>query len=260
MRRTALDKFIEEICREAGSRIQRNFGKVTTGETKSARGDIVTKVDYESEDVLISAIRKKFPYHSILSEEAGSLPGKSEYTWIIDPLDGTSNFASQIPMFCVLVALAKNNVIQASATYDPIHDEFFYARKGQGSYVNGHKIHVSETTEFDQMRLNISNVRLRSSLETFSHWRSVFALYTTYFQRFGSAGLSMAYVACGRSDAYIIGGAYPWDIAAGALLIREAGGKISTLEGLPWQWKDQNQRIVAANPKLHRKLMRQLTQ
>lgn len=260
MRRTALDRFIQDITREAGSRIRRNFGKVTTGKTKSARGDIVTRVDYEAEDVLISAIRKKYPYHSIVSEEAGDLPGKSPYTWIIDPLDGTNNFAGQIPMFCVLVALAKQNSIVASATYDPIHDEFFYARKGQGSYVNGRSIHVSQTTEFDEMRINLSNVRLRSSLETFAHWRSIFALYTTYFQRFGSAGLSMAYVACGRSDAYIIGGAYPWDIAAGALLIREAGGRISTLEGLRWQWRDQNQRVVAANPKLHRKLMKLLTQ
>ncbi|MDP3970534.1 MAG: inositol monophosphatase [bacterium] len=256
MRLNALDSFIKEIVEEAGESIISKFGKVTSGEQKSARGDIVTVADKASEEILISAIRKKYPYHGIVSEEAGELPGKSPYTWIIDPLDGTSNFAKQVPLFCVIVALAKGNSIQNAAIYDPIHQEFFYARKGVGSYLNGKPISVSNEVELDAMTISISNVQMRSSLEQFAHWRSLTALYTTHYKAYGSAGITLASVASGRSDAYIVGGAYPWDIAAGSLLIREAGGKITDLAGNAWKWREKNQQILTANPKLHRKLVR----
>lgn len=255
MRLTAFDRFIQHIVRQAGHSIQKNFGVVTTGRAKTNRHDIVTEADYAAERILISAIRKKFPYHNIISEESGELLGKSNCTWIIDPLDGTNNFARQIPLFGVIVGFVENDVVTHGALYDPMHDQMYYTKKGQGSYCNGQRIHVSHETELEEMVIMISNVRLRSSLEQFAHWRSLLALYTTYYKYYGSAAQSFMALASGKVDAYMIGGAYPWDIAAGALLLREAGGKITQLDGRPWDWHDSNQHILAANPTLHKKIL-----
>ncbi len=259
MRLNQFDRFIQDIVREAGQSIRKNFGVVTTGRAKTNRHDIVTEADYAAERILISAIRKKFPYHNIISEESGELLGKSSSTWIIDPLDGTNNFARQIPLFGVIVAFVENNVVTHGCLYDPIHDQMYYAKKGQGSYCNGKRIHVSTEHELEEMVIMISNVRLRSSLEQFAHWRSLLALYTTYYKYYGSAAQSLMALASGKVDAYMIGGAYPWDIAAGALLVREAGGKITQLDGRLWDWRETNQHILAANPKLHQKVLRLLT-
>lgn len=260
MRLTPFDHFIQKIVRAAGTSLKRNYGVVTTGQAKTSQHDIVTAADYEAEHILISAIRKKFPYHHILSEESGALAGKSRYTWVIDPLDGTANFAREIPLFGVIVAFLKDNTVTHGAIYDPIHDQMYYAKKGQGSYCNGKRIQVSTETQLEEMVVMISNVRMRSSLEQFAHWRSLLALYTTYYKAYGSAAQSMMALASGKIDAYIIGGAYPWDITAGALLVKEAGGKINHLDGRSWDWRENNQHILAANPTLHTKLARLLTQ
>lgn len=260
MRLNALDQFIQQIVREAGASVRKNYGVITTGTAKTSQHDIVTAADVESERILISAIRKKFPYHAILAEESGELKGKSEYTWIIDPIDGTSNFAREIPLIGIIVALAKGNTVVNAAIYDPIHDQMFYARKGQGAYCNGKRIFVSQEDALEEMVANISNVRQRSSLEQFAHWRSLFSLYTTYFKAYGSAAQAVMALASGKIDVYIVGGVYPWDIAAGGLLIREAGGVITQLDGRRWSWRDMNQHVIAANPTLHRKLLKLITQ
>lgn len=260
MRLNQFDRFVQDIVRQAGHSIRKNYGVVTTGRIKTNRHDIVTEADYASERILISAIRQKFPYHNIISEESGELVGKSPYTWVIDPLDGTNNFARQIPLFGVIVAFVERNVVTHGCVYDPIHDELYYAKKGQGSYCNQRRIHVSTEAELEEMVTIISNVRLRSSLEQFAHWRSLLALYTTYYKHYGSAAQSLTALASGKVDAYMIGGAYPWDIAAGGLLVKEAGGKITQLDGRPWEWRESNQHILAANPKIHAKLLRLLTQ
>ncbi len=256
MRLNTFDRFIQTIVKQAGASIRKNYGVVTTGQAKSSRHDIVTAADYESEHILISSIRRKFPYHTILSEESGWLTGKSAATWIIDPLDGTNNFARQVPLFGVILAFAEDGKqLSHAAMYDPIHDEFYYARRGQGSYCNGRRIWVSQEKTLEEMVVVVSNVRLRSSLEQFAHWRSLLALYTTYYKSYGSAAQSLMAAASGKVDAYIIGGAYPWDIAAGGLIIREAGGKITQLDGRRWDWREKNQQILAANPVLHRRIM-----
>lgn len=260
MRLTTMDRFIQRTIVHAGGIIKKHFGRVTTGKVKSSRGDIVTIADLEAEEYIIATIRQKYPHHSILSEEAGALTGKGEYTWIIDPLDGTRNFAKKVPLFGVIIALAKGNTITHGAIYDPIHNDLFYASKGKGSYLNGKRIHVSTESTLEYMDIYISNVRLRSSHERFAHLRSLFALYTTYYKAYGSCAHALASVASGKIDTYIAGGPYPWDIAAGALLVKEAGGKITTLEGRRWQWREMNQHIVVANPKLHTKIMHLINQ
>ncbi len=260
MRKAALDHFIEKIVRDAGSSLRDNFGVIKTGTPKTSQHDIVTEADFQAEEILISAIRKKFPYHNILSEEAGELKGSSPYTWIIDPLDGTNNFAKQIPLFGVIVALAKGNVIERGAIYDPLHDQFLYARRGQGAYLNGKRVHASTETSLEEMVIAISNIRARSMVEKFAHWRSLLALYTTYYKLFGSAAQNILALATGKIDAYIISGAYPWDIAAGGLIYREAGGKITDIYGKRWSWRQMNQKVIMANPKLHKKITNLLLQ
>ncbi len=255
MRLTLQDKFIQQLARSAGVSLRNNFGKVTKGKTKSARNDIVTVADYEAEDIIISKIRQKYPYHSILSEEAGFLKGTSEYTWIIDPLDGTGNFARQVPLFSVIIALAKGNNIITSVMFDPIHDEIFFAKKGKGAWLNNRRIHVSSESHLQDMTVTISNVRLRSSTERFAHWRSLLALHTTYYKAFGSAAQAICALACGRTDVYIVSGAYPWDIAAGSLLVKEAGGVVKTFQKSRYSWRELNQRVVMTNPKLEKKIM-----
>ncbi len=260
MRLTQFDRFVQRIVREAGATLRKNYGVITTGQVKTSQHDIVTEADFESERLLISAIRKKFPYHNILAEESGELVGKSNYTWVIDPLDGTANFARQIPLFGVIVAFLEDNVVQCGAIYDPIHDELYYARRGQGAYCNGKRIYVSAETALEEMVIIMSNVRMRSSLEQFAHWRSLFALYTTYYKSYGSAAQSFMALASGKVDAYLSAGLYPWDVAAGSLLVQEAGGKITHLDGRKWDWGEMNQHILVANPKLHRKILNLLGQ
>jgi len=255
MRLTQLDRFIQQIVRKAAASIKKNYGVITTGEQKTSQHDIVTAADFASEKIIISAIRKKFPYHNIISEESGVLKGKSRFTWVIDPLDGTANFAREIPLFGVIVGLVEGETITHAAIMDPIHDQMFYARKGAGAYCNGKRIYVSQEHHLEEMVAMISNVRLRSSLEQFAHWRSLFALYTTYYKSYGSAAQAMMALASGKIDAYIIGGAYPWDIAAGGLLVQEAGGKITALDGRRWNWRENNQHVLAANPKLHHRIL-----
>lgn len=260
MRLTAFDRFIQDAVRRAGTTIRKNYGVVTTGKQKTNPHDIVTAADFESEEILISAIRKKFPYHTILSEESGELKGKSNFTWIIDPLDGTNNFARQVPLFGVIVAFAEGDDITHGAIYDPLHDEFYYARRGHGATCNGQPISVSREHTLEEMVLSVSNVRWRSSLEQFAHWRSLFALYTTYYKSYGSTAQTFMAVSSGKIDAYIIGGAYPWDIAAGFLLVKEAGGKMTHIDGRRYNWQERNQHIIAANPILHKKIMQLINQ
>lgn len=255
MRLNTTDKFIHSVIRSAGETIRKNFGVITTGTIKTSIHDIVTEADYISERVLIQAIQTKFPKHTILSEEAGLLDTQSEYTWIIDPLDGTNNFAKGIPLFGVIVALAKGDTIVQGAIYDPIHDELFYAKKGQGSTCNGRAIHVSSQTKLNEMVVAISNIPGRSDQNYFAKLRKAIALQTMYYKAYGSAAQVLSAVACGRIDSWILAGAYPWDIAAGSLLVQEAGGKITTLTNTRWQWRTNNQQVIAANPKLHKAIV-----
>ncbi|MFA5994942.1 MAG: inositol monophosphatase [Patescibacteria group bacterium] len=256
MRITAIDRFIETTIRAAGKSAKCNFGVVTTGKIKTGIHDIVTEADYECERIILKAIQQKYPQHNILSEEAGLLDKKSDYTWIVDPIDGTNNFAKHIPLFGIIITLAKGNQVLHGAIYDPIHDEFFYAKYKQGSYCNKKRIQVSKQHNLDNMIVSISNIPQRSDQAYFAELRKKVALHTTYYKAYGSAAQVLSAVACGRIDAWILGGAYPWDIAAGALLVTEAGGKITTLTNQPWHWPTNNQQIVVANPKLHHSIIK----
>lgn len=242
--------FMTKIAVEAGGILRDKFRKIRSIKFKDNFGDPVTEADYASEKYIISAIRKKFPSHNILSEEDGNHNRLSDYLWIIDPLDGTSNFTIEIPFFCVSIAVARKNKILAGVIYDPIHDELFFAEKGNGAFLNNRKILVSEVFEPKLSRIIMAwgginaetiNVLKRFSDNGFTKVRAI-----------GSAALGLAYVAAGRGDAYMSLGCKLWDIAAGVIIVSEAGAKISDVSGKKWNF--QSPALIAANKILHSKI------
>ncbi len=247
-----IDQFIQEMARDAG-RIQKDaFHKTYAWRTKTGRGDIVTEVDEACERVIIDRIRASYPDDPILSEEAGAIGVEQDRpVWVIDPLDGTRNFTMGIPFFCVSIALVRQGVPEIGAIYDPIHDEMFFARKGGGAFVNGEPIHVSEWDSLEDAIVSVAWVRRKVDRTRFLRLIDDLSRETSYFRRFGSAALVTAYVACGRVHAYLQGGLNPWDMAAGALLVTEAGGLITDLKGRPIDLRHKDIEVICANRKLH---------
>ena len=242
--------FITKIAVEAGGILRKKFRKIRDIKFKDKFGDPVTEADYASEKYIISAIRKKFPTHNILSEEDGNHNRQSDYLWIIDPLDGTSNFTMEIPFFCVSIAVARNNKILAGVIYDPIHNELFFAEKGNGAFLNNRKIAVSKVFEPKLSRTMMAwhgiDAKILGLLKKFS------ANGFVKVRAIGSAALGLAYVAAGRGDAYVSLGCKLWDVAAGVIIISEAGAEISDISGKEWDF--QSATLVAANKILHGKI------
>ncbi len=253
--------FIEEMARGAGNIILEHFGRVKHCRAKEGRGDVVTEVDIESEKFILDRIRSAFPKHNIISEEAGIIGQQdAEYMWLIDPLDGTRNYTLGIPFFCVSIALAQNGMAQYGVVYDPLHDELFYAAREEGAELNGMPIQVSSEVSMEDAIISISWLRRRVERSKFIEYVDRIAHVTSYFRRLGSAALISAYVAAGRADAYMQGAINSWDIAAGTVLIEEAGGKVTDFDGQPIDLRKPYTDIIAANPDLHESLMLEVIQ
>lgn len=230
--------------------------------TKHGKKDYVTNVDKSAEAEIIKVIHKAYPKHNILAEESGEQAGSdndSPYTWIIDPLDGTTNFLHGFPHFVVSIAVKHNDVLAHGVIYDPIRDELFTASKGSGTQLNGRRIRVSACRTLETALLGTGFAYRRLDVED-DKFIAVFVKILTSIvdiRRTGSAALDLAYVASGRLDGYWEMGLKPWDMAAGALIIREAGGLVGDFNG-----DDkflQSGRIAAANPKLYPLLLKELT-
>jgi len=216
------------------------------------RNDFVSEVDHQSEAIIINIIHKSYPDHAILAEERGKL-GDSEYEWVIDPLDGTTNFLHGFPQFAVSIALRHKGVLDQAVVYDPLRQELFTASKGAGAYLNNKRIRVSKQKALEGALLGTGFPfreldRLDLYINTFK------ALFPTAagIRRAGAASLDLAYVACGRLDGFWEFGLQIWDIAAGQLLIQEAGGLVADI-------KDDNVlpssgNIIAAPPNLFEKI------
>ena len=218
--------FAIETAREAGRILLEKFGRKIE---ISLKGDInlVTEADFASEKHIVEKIKSHYPKHAILAEESGASDIKNEYKWIIDPLDGTTNFAHGYPCWCVTIALEYTGEIVLGVTFDPTRDELFAAEKGQGATLNGRRIRVSETEK-------LQDALLVTGFPYDAKMRADFARHFTEFthrargiRRDGSAAIDMAYVACGRFDGFWEEGLNAWDVAAGVLLIEEAGGRVS---------------------------------
>jgi len=246
--------FATDIAREAGNLLVQKLGtaKVTT------KGEInlVTEADIAAENLIIDRIRSYHPQHGILAEESGEavLKGKpSEWKWIIDPLDGTSNYAHGYPCFCVSIALERAGQLEVGVVYDPMRDEMFAAERGRGATLNDRKIRVSSVEELSGAMLCTGfpyNVRERSD---FARDFTNFTMNAQAVRRDGSAALDLAYVACGRFDGFWEDGLSPWDIAAGALLILEARGRVTNFNDQPLDI--YNEQVLASNGLIHDAMM-----
>ena len=250
--------FTTEIAREAGHLLVQRLGvaKVTT------KGDInlVTEADIAAENLIIERIRSYYPQHGILAEESGEailVSGKrSEWKWIIDPLDGTTNYAHGYPCFAVSIGLEHAGELVIGVVYDPMRDEMCAAERGQGATLNDRRICVSSVEELNGAMLCTGfpyNVRERPD---FARDFTKFTMEAQAVRRDGSAALDLAYVACGRFDGFWEDGLSPWDVAAGAVLIQEAGGKVTNFRDEPLDI--YNEQVLASNGLIHETMMRVL--
>ncbi len=220
--------FAIETAREAGQILLERFGRKITI-TKKGDINLVTEADLASEKLIIEKIRSHYPKHAILAEESGAseLNGESEWKWIIDPLDGTTNYAHGYPCFCVTIALEYQGEIVIGVTFDPTRDELFAAERGNGATLNGRQIRVSKTESLSDALLVTGFPYDTRERENFARHFTGFTYKSRGIRRDGSAAIDMAYVACGRFDGFWEEGLHARDVAAGVLLIEEAGGRVS---------------------------------
>lgn len=241
-------------ARRAGLLLKGRLGQKRQIKYKGAV-NLVTEMDLLAEKVIVSEIRKRYPDHSLLAEEKTDLRADSPYRWIIDPLDGTTNYAHGFPVFSVSIALEKEGKVILGAVYDPTRDELFVAKKGQGTRLNGRKIRVSSTPKLSECLLATGfpyDIR-EAAADNFDHFRN-FALRAHAVRRAGSAALDLCYVAAGRFDGFWEMRLGPWDMAAGGLIVREAGGKVTDFLGNPVHLDGEH--VLASNGKIHREMMR----
>lgn len=243
----------KEAARRAGQIQREKRGHVENIEFK---GDInlVTEVDHACEAAILETLQQNFPEHQILAEEGGEKNNSSPYKWIIDPLDGTTNYAHGYPCYCVSIALEHEGSVVLGIVYDPIHEELFEATRGQGTFLNGHRIHVSQNAPLKRALLATGFAydvceAADNNLEHFAD----FILTSQAVRRDGSAAIDLAYIACGRYDGFWEMGLYAWDVAAGSLLVEEAGGTLSLFDGSSLDIHAK--RIVASNGLIHQEML-----
>ena len=248
-----------EAALAAGVVLQDYLGKLEDAITEKGRpGDLVTAADKASEQVILEVLRRHFPQHSILAEESGKLGNQdNDFLWAIDPLDGTTNYAHQYPCFAVSIGLLIQGVPKVGVIYDPFHNELFRAAAGLGATRNRRPIQVSQTAELGKSLLvsGFAYDRRETTDNNYAEFCHLTHL-TQGVRRGGAAALDLAYVACGRVDGYWERGIAPWDVAAGIILVQEAGGKVTAYDGTPI--KIESGRILATNGHLHDSLSQEL--
>jgi len=245
--------FAVRLGKRAGEYLKEHRLDELTIEHKG-RIDLVTNIDRQAESMIVSEIERAFPDHGLLAEEGFSKKGSVPYTWVIDPIDGTNNFIHRIPFFCVSIAVLKEREPHIGVCCSPMTGDIFWAQAGRGAYRNGARLHVSRTDRmidsliatgfpYDVDEIDIIIQRFTSIL------RKVRGI-----RRLGSAALDLCYVASGSLDAFWEQGLKPWDMAAGVVILQEAGGKVSCLDGSPFDMYRGD--IIASNARLHDELQR----
>ena len=248
-----------KAARAAGRILMRSYGKLTRADlSQKGDSDWVTTIDHASEETIIRILIKAFPDHTVKAEESSPTAAESVYQWLIDPLDGTINYMHQFPAFCISIALAVSGQLEVGVVYDPLREELFTARRGYGSRLNGRRIRVSTQEVIRESLLATgfplrAKERLNAYLESF---RRVF-LETGSIRRAGSAALDLAYTACGRFDGFWEMALSSWDMAAGALLVEEAGGEVTDFFGKNSYLSSGH--IAAGNPVIRARLVEILT-
>ncbi len=247
--------FAIQTAQEAGRVLSERFRRTSLAVTRKGEIDLVTEADVAAERLIVERVRSHHPRHSILAEESGEsiVEGAGEYKWIIDPLDGTTNYAHGYPCFCVSIALEHDGEIVLGVVHDPTRDETFAAERGAGATLNGRTIRVSEIDDLNSAMLCTGfpyDVRGRNQ---FARHFSNFIMHAQAVRRDGAAALDLAYVASGRFDGFYEEGLRPWDVAAGVLLVEEAGGRVTHYDGSPFHiYKPP---IAASNGLVHEAML-----
>ncbi|MDP6100141.1 MAG: inositol monophosphatase family protein [Dehalococcoidia bacterium] len=248
-----------QVAREEGALLVDYFRRPreALGVKSKSRGNVVTEADLQGEKLILKRLADEFPGWQVMAEESKAKVNDSPYTWIVDPLDGTNNFSFGLPYFCVTMAALHDREAEFGLVYDPLREEMFWAERGGGAYLNGQPLSVSTKDDLVDslvaLDMGYDDARGTEMLEFLRClWPGVFS-----FRILGSGALALAYVALGRLDAYMHRRLYPWDIAGGTLLVKEAGGAVTDWQGQPVSL--QTQSIVAAGPGVHSLVMGRMT-
>ena len=249
------------MAREAGALLRQHYQRGVVTEYKG-EVDLVTVADRESEKLLVERLHARWPDYGVLGEEGTRKHMECEYRWYIDPLDGTTNFAHGFPAFCVSMGLEHrrpgtptdaDGELVAAVIYDPLRDEMFLAEKGRGAYLNGRRIHVSSTATMAESLIATGFPSRKRHGNPNVHFYHEVTLRSHGVRRAGSAALDLAYTACGRLDGYWEFKLNPWDTAAGVLLVREAGGTVTYIDGSPFRLESAE--VLASNGIIHASLI-----
>ncbi len=241
-----------EIAREAGALLLRFLERRVAVEYKGEY-DLVTEADRASERLVVERLRARFPSHSIVAEEGGGVDGGGDHVWYVDPLDGTTNFAHGFPIFCVSLALEQRGEMVAGVVYDPVRDEMFTAEKGAGAWLNNRRLQVSRVSRLAESLLATGFPSHRRHRDINVYFYHQTAMLAHGVRRAGSAALDLCSVAAGRLEGFWEFHLNPWDLAAGLLLVAEAGGRSSDLRGAPHQLRGAE--TAATNGLIHDELV-----
>lgn len=251
-----MKKIAIEAVKAAGKESKGRYDKFNRNDSVfKSKHEILTQADLASEEIIIAKIKKNFPSHQILSEESGRLNNKSDYLWIIDPIDGTTNFSMHNPLWSISVGLSYRGEIIFGVVYAPILNEIFTAEKGKGAFLNGKKINVSKISKDRVLNTFCHGSReqdIKRAIKYYSYQKN----NDFDCRQLGSAAIELSYVACGRIESIMIPGVNSWDVAAGVLLVREAGGRVTDFNNKKWTITSSD--IVGSNGRVHKNIIKVL--
>jgi len=256
MARSAILNVMVAAAHKAARGLKRDFGEVENLQvSRKGPSDFVSVADHRAEDVIRTELAKARPDYGFLMEESGETPGRDpQHRWIVDPLDGTSNFLHGVPHFCISIALERQGRLAAGVIYDPIADELFTAERGGGAFLNDRRLRVAARTQLGETLIG-TGIPFRGKGDHPGYVRELTSVMSEVagIRRFGAAALDLAYVAAGRFDGFWERGLSPWDIAAGILVIREAGGFVTDMDGGDALFEKGH--LIAGNEAIHRQLL-----
>ncbi|MFA6525697.1 MAG: inositol monophosphatase family protein [Patescibacteria group bacterium] len=242
-------------AKEAGASLLKRFHNISSKDVHfKDKHEIVTSEDYRAEKIILKHIKQNYPDHSILSEEGGGKKRKSEYLWVVDPLDGTTNYSMGNPLYAVSIALFKNDEVVLGVVFAPFMKELYVAEKGKGAYLNSKKLKVSHLSTVGESMLTYCHGHRAEDR------KRAIAIYGRLkhdgrdIRQLGAASIELGFVADGRTETIVIPGAHSWDVGAGVLLVREAGGKVTDFKGNEWSLKSKD--MLASNGWVHSNLLK----
>lgn len=240
---------------EAGKVLMKHYGKVSADRKKD--GSLITVADTESENLVKGILSEAFPDYSFLGEETGIVKKASEYIWLVDPLDGTTNYSMKNPFFNVSIGLVKGNEPVIGVVFSPVQNELFYAAKGRGAFMNGKRINVSANGDLKKSSIGFCHARgEKDVIEKITKIFHTFKGTINTFRQLGAAALELAYVGAGRLDAFVHIDINPWDVVAGVVIVREAGGKVTDFSNEDYVMDSKE--LAATNGKLHGEILKSI--